>query len=164
MNVTCIPSLPGYPLPWALCCLGLAPERCTLPKHWPEQTVKWMDGWMGGYPVQDIPSLMPFAAWYCPQVHHDQMLNILLKNKWMDAKYTVTSDFGHQRLCTWTSPVPSFLSTSYRMMKSPRMPFVAILACCTMLGMKVILQTFFSFLITVDTGGVGLAGKREPAK
>lgn len=37
-------------------------------------------------------------------------------------------------------------------MKSPSTPSVAILACWTMLGLKVILHMFFSFLITVVTG------------
>lgn len=34
---------------------------------------------------------------------------------------------------------------------------MAILACWTMLGLKVILQTVFPLLITVVTGGSGLA-------
>lgn len=38
------------------------------------------------------------------------------------------------------------------MMKSPSSPTVDILACWTMLGLKVILHMFFSLLITVVTG------------
>ena len=45
------------------------------------------------------------------------------------------------------------LLTSYLMMKSPKMPFWAILACWTTVGLKTTLAKVSFWLITVEGGG-----------
>lgn len=54
---------------------------------------------------------------------------------------------------TWTSPTLSSLLTSYLIMKSPKIPFLAILVCSTTLGLNVTLAKVLVCPMTVEGGG-----------